>query len=156
MNSAVLYQFLYRGERLVLAVWVGGLLSIGYIAAPVLFSSLDSKQLAGQLAGQMFSVMNIVSFICGGLLLATAFILKQCIWFKERRVVVLVVMLSIVAIASFVLQPLMQELKAGGLIPGSEEAKAFGRMHGVSSVLYLTNSLLGIYLIMMARPVKVC
>jgi len=152
----VLYQFLCRGERLILAIWVGGLLSIGYIATPVLFSLLDSKQLAGQLAGQMFFVMNIIGFVCGGLLLALAGVLKQGVWYKERRVLVLVVMLSIVAVASFVLQPLMQDLKANGLIPGSEEAKAFGRMHGISSILYLINSLLGIFLVMMARPIKAC
>ncbi len=148
----MIVKLLQRTERLLQAVWLGGLLAIGYIAAPVLFSSLDSKQLAGQLAGQMFSIMNVVGFICGGLLLLIAFYFKQGAWLKERRVWLLFAMLFIIAISVFGLQPVMQGLKAGGLVPGSEEAREFGMLHGVSSVLYMINSVLGILLVSMARP----
>ncbi|MCH2219440.1 MAG: DUF4149 domain-containing protein [Dechloromonas sp.] len=34
-----------------IALWVGGLWAIGYIVAPVLFSSLGDRQLAGMVAG---------------------------------------------------------------------------------------------------------
>ena len=34
-----------------ITLWVGGLWAIGYIAAPVLFSSLGDRQLAGVVAG---------------------------------------------------------------------------------------------------------
>lgn len=147
-------KLLYKGERLILAIWLGSLVAIGYIAAPILFSSLDSRQLAGQVAGQMFSVMNVMGFICGGLLLAIAFRLKQGTWIGERRIQLLSVMVLIVVVASFVIQPMMQDLKSGGLVPGSEEAKTFGMMHGVSSVLYLINSVLGVWLVLLGRGSK--
>lgn len=147
-------KLLYKGERLILAIWLGSLVAIGYIAAPILFSSLDSRQLAGQVAGQMFSVMNVMGFICGGLLLAIAFRLKQGTWIGERRIQLLSVMVLIVVVASFVIQPMMQDLKLGGLVPGSEEAKTFGMMHGVSSVLYLINSVLGVWLVLLGRDSK--
>ncbi|MFC1747654.1 DUF4149 domain-containing protein [Pseudomonadota bacterium] len=147
-------QLLHRGERLILSIWVGGLLSIGYIAVPILFNVLDSRQMAGQVAGQMFFAMNVMGFVCGGLLLALASYLKQGVWIKECRVQILLVMVLNLIVAAFVLQPMMQELKAGGLVVGSQEAKAFGLMHGVSSVLYLINSVLGVWLVVLARAVK--
>ena len=44
--------------------------------------------------------------------------------------------------------PVMQELKAAGLVPGSDEAAQFGRLHGISSILYLITSLLGLYVVL--------
>ena len=39
-----------------ITLWVGGLLAIGYIAAPVLFASLGDRQLAGMIAGRLFAI----------------------------------------------------------------------------------------------------
>jgi hypothetical protein len=41
----------------------------------------------------------------------------------------------------------MAELKLSGLVAGSESALRFGRLHGISSVLYLLNSILGLLLV---------
>ena len=41
-------------------LWVGGLWAIGYLAAPVLFSALSDKMLAGMLAGRMFSLIEYI------------------------------------------------------------------------------------------------
>ena len=41
-----------------ITLWVGGLWAIGYIAAPVLFSSLGDRQLAGMVAGKLFSLIG--------------------------------------------------------------------------------------------------
>jgi hypothetical protein len=144
-------HILHKGEQLLQTLWVGGLLAIGYLAVPILFHSLDDRRLAGELAGQMFSAMNIVGFVCGGALLLSALMIANGGWLKTRRVQVLLVMLMLVAVGAFVLQPMMQELKATGLIAGSEAASQFGRLHGISSMLYLVNSLLGIYLVMQSR-----
>ena len=50
---------------LLLVMWVGSLLALGAIAAPVLFSALDDKQLAGMLAGKMFGVGAWVGISAG-------------------------------------------------------------------------------------------
>lgn len=141
----------YKGEQLLQTLWVGGLLAVGYLAVPILFHSLDDRRLAGELAGHMFSAMNIVGFVCGSALLLSALMTAKGGWLKARRVQVLLAMLMLVAVGAFVLQPMMQELKATGLIAGSKTASQFGRLHGISSMLYLVNSLLGIYLVMQTR-----
>jgi hypothetical protein len=61
------------------------------------------------------------------------------------RLWVLVMMLVIVIVGQFVLQPMMAELKAIGL--EGEAAKQFGRLHGVASILFLINSIAGITLV---------
>lgn len=147
MNS----NLLLKGERLLQTLWVGGLFAVGYLAVPILFHSLDDRRLAGEVAGQMFSAMNIVGFVCGGALLLSALIVAKGDWLKTRRVQILLAMLTLVIVAAFVLQPMMQDLKATGLLPGTDEASQFGRLHGISSMLYLVNSLLGLYLVVKSR-----
>ncbi len=142
-------QWLFKGEQLLQTVWIGGLLVVGYLAVPILFQTLDDRRLAGAVAGSMFSAMSIVGFICGGALLLSALVASGSRWLKTRRVQVLLIMLCLVAIGFFVLQPMMQTLKAVGYQPGSEAAAQFGRLHGISSLLYLATSLLGVYLVMM-------
>ena len=56
-------------------------------------------------------------------------------------------MLVLVAVGAFVIQPQMVALKATGIGPGTEQAAQFGRLHGISSVMYLINSLLGLALV---------
>lgn len=120
---------------------------IGYVVAPILFASLDDRRLAGELAGSMFTAINYIGLVCGGVLLALA-LSKATAWLKDLRVIAIVLMLVLIAVSAFMIQPMMQELKAVGLVPGSDEAAQFGRLHGVSSVLYLVNSLLGLFLIL--------
>jgi hypothetical protein len=44
---------------------------------------------------------------------------------------------------------MMTELKQAGLEKGSDNAIQFARLHGVSSILYLINSLLGLVLVVL-------
>ena len=134
-------------ERILLTLWVGGLWAIGYLAVPVLFHSLDDRRLAGEVAGQMFGVLSLVGLVCGTLLLVRAIYVAGKKWSSAWRVWSLVAMLVLVATSAFVLQPMMQELKATGLLEGSAAAKHFGQLHGASSVMYLITSLLGLALV---------
>ncbi len=136
-------NFLLAAERVLLTAWVGGLWSIGYIAAPSLFAALDDRKLAGQLAGEMFHVINWLGITCGILLLLI--VLKRCgrIW----QLWVLLLMLILVINNEFILQPIMAGLKAQGLIEGSEAKSRFGLMHGLSSLAYLLTSIMGVVLV---------
>lgn len=51
--------------NLLLVVWIGSLMALGAISAPVLFSALGDKQLAGMLAGKMFAVGAWVGISAG-------------------------------------------------------------------------------------------
>ena len=134
-------------ERSLLTLWIGGLWITGYVVAPSLFATLDDRQLAGQLAGQVFRLMSYIGLVVGTLLLLSMLVRAAGNWTREWRVWVLVSMLVLVAVGAFVIQPMMVELKAGGIVPGSEQAAAFGRMHGISSILFLVTSLLGLSLV---------
>lgn len=140
-------QFSIAFERILLTLWVGGLWITGYLVVPALFAALDNRMLAGELAGRIFTLMGGVGLACGGLLL-TSMVLRergQCV--TAWRTWVLLAMLSVVAIGLFVLQPQMQALKAQGIVAGSVQAVEFGRLHGVSSVLYMLNSIFGLVLV---------
>ena len=51
------------------------------------------------------------------------------------------------------LQPQMAALKAEGLVEGSGVAARFGVLHGIASLLYFANSVIGmVLLVMMGLP----
>ncbi len=138
------------GQRLLLTVWVGGLWTTGYLVAPTLFQVVDDRRLAGEIAGKIFSVMSYVGLACGALLLLVIIYQASRAWARTWQVWVLVTMLLLVSIGEFLLQPMIQALKAvtpDGFIEGSTSAARFGMLHGVSSLLFLVTSLLGLALV---------
>lgn len=136
-------KYLDAAERILLTAWIGGMWAIGYIAAPTLFTLLDDRKMAGQLAGQMFHIINWIGLICGILLLILIIKRYGRIW----QLWVLLAMVLVVANNEFVLQPMMADLKALGLQEGSEAKSRFGMLHGVSSILYLFTSIMGLILV---------
>ena len=145
---AISRNCLFAGiDRALLSLWVGGLWVSGYLVAPTLFSMLDDRQLAGQLAGQIFQSMNYIGLIAGGYLLVSTLVKNTNAFIRQWRFWVLTSMLILILIAAFVIQPMMQELKVQGIAEGTIQAREFGRLHGVSSILFLINSLLGLLLV---------
>jgi len=140
---------LERLENLTLAIWVGCMIGVGYIAAPVLFSTLDERQVAGMLAGKMFYIVTLLGLISGGLLLILRYHDVSISFFKQWRGWLLILMLSCVAASMFILQPMIADVKALGLVEGSDAAKKFGMLHGVSSLLYMASVVSGSILIFM-------
>jgi len=136
-------RFLSISDRILLTLWVGGLWSIGYMAVPTLFAELDDRQLAGNLAGQFFHVVNYLGLVCGTFLLFSTLVRLGRHWLLW----VLITMLLLVALSEFLLQPTMHELKLLGLVKGTEQHDQFKLYHGLSSAIYLVNALLGLTLI---------
>lgn len=139
----MIMNFSLVGDRILLTLWVGALWAIGYIAAPILFTVLDDRQLAGKLAGEMFHIVSYIGLVSGIFLLVSVLKRMGLQW----RAWVLIVMLVLVATGEFVLQPMMESLKLQGLIEGSEAKKQFGMLHGIASTLYMLESLLGLALV---------
>ncbi len=144
-------HWLFRVERVLLTFWIGGLWVCGYLVVPTLFSILDDRHTAGLLAGQIFKIMNYVGLGVGSLLLISLFLSsttqKRHVWHQYWREIMLAVMLILITIAAFWVQPMMQELKAQGISEGSIQATQFGQLHGISSIMFLLNSLLGLCLV---------
>lgn len=139
-------------ERLLLTLWAGCVWAVGYLAVPMLFSVLDDRQLAGELAGQMFRAVSFIGLACGSLLLLSSLRLSGAAAVKQWRTVLLLVMLVLVAAAMFIVQPLMADIKA---IPGwslqSELKSRFGLLHGVSSLMYMVVSVALLALVVAGR-----
>jgi len=141
-------RFFPRLERVLLTFWVGGLWAIGYIAVPSLFFTLDDRQLAGELAGQMLKSIQVIGLACGLLLLCGLFYEIGRQFIRQWRCWLLLAMLLLTVLAVFIIQPMMVDLKAHGpILKGTELAAEFGRLHGMASVLYLLNSIMGLALI---------
>jgi hypothetical protein len=154
MLSSLLNSVLMKKiDTLLTTLWVGSLWAIGYLAVPILFYSLDDRMLAGMLAGKMFTLVSYIGLGCGALLLTLTLTASPSVW-RARRRWLLVMMLGLVIAGEFVLQPMMAELKIGGLVVGSEQAASFARLHGIASILYMINSLAGAVLVASTRPVE--
>ena len=138
-------------ERVLLTLWIGGLWVTGYLVVPTLFAMLDDRHTAGLLAGQIFQTMNYVGLGIGTYLLISVLMSfseqKLNLMLREWRVWALATMLLLITVAAFVIQPMMQELKIQGIAEGSVQASQFGRLHGLSSILFLINSVLGLILV---------
>jgi hypothetical protein len=133
--------------NILLTLWVGGMWITGYLVTPTLFAVLDDRQLAGTLAGHMFTSMSYIGLVCGVLLLISHAYVAADTWYRSWSVWLIAIMLLIIVLGQFVLTPIMTELRTTGLQEGSEAAARFGMLHGVSSVMFLLNSIAGLVLV---------
>lgn len=142
----------HRLFALLAMLWVGSQLTIGYAVAPVLFASLD-RMSAGALAAQLFRIEGMIGLVCGVLLLvlANVFVRRGEVGYRRLRWL-LVGMLLCVVVGYYALQPFMNAMRmnamqAGVDIAHSAYASRFGMLHGISSLFYLVESLLGAWLV---------
>ena len=142
---------------LAIAAWVGGLLAIGFIAAPVLFTQLADRSVAGNLAGGMFTVMAWVGIGCGAYLILFVLFGKGWRAFQSGVFWIVLVMLALTVAGHFGVQPILTQLQAEALprrVMESALRDRFTTWHGVSSALYLVQSLLGIALVLLQERGK--
>lgn len=132
---------LNRAKLLVITAWVGSLWTVGYLVAPTLFRTLADTVLAGTIAGQLFFVEAWFSIICGLILIGIALYQRQ-----KFPSLVLGMMLCTI-LGYFVLHPYMVNLRAMGLTDPDVKWQ-FGVLHGISSGIYLMQSILGAMLVL--------
>jgi hypothetical protein len=133
-----------------ITAWVGSLWAIGYLAVPVLFHAQPDRHLAGMLAGEMFSAAGYLDLICGMYLLWFYASLSGRAVIRQRGFWLVVSMLLISLEINFGIQPIMAALKVQALpldVMKSSYADNFKLLHGVSSIAYLAESLLGAFLV---------
>ena len=141
---------------LLTTAWVGGLWAVGYLAVPVLFYAQPDKQLAGILAGQMFSLVAYLGMVSGTYLLIHRFSSSGRDALRQTLFWVAASMLLFTLVIHYGIQPVMTDLKAQASpldVMHSEFAGRFGMLHGISSILYLIQSLLGVFLVIKSRRV---
>jgi hypothetical protein len=126
---------------------------VGYLVAPAIFSTMTDRQAAGMVAGSIFRLEAYLSVIvCIGLMvLANLLVNRGLDQFRMIRWLLLAMLLCSLA-ATLILIPWMNALRDTALADGmpvmlSPSASLFGRLHGASSILFMVQSVLGIYLV---------
>jgi hypothetical protein len=149
-DRLALFQRLFL---LIAGVWVGSLFTVGYLVVPTIFANLQDRQVAGMIAAAIFQAEAYVSvLVCVALLLlANALIKRKVENYRNARWVILILLL-ISALTCFGFIPYMNALRQEALLLGipvmaSPSASLFGRLHGISSGLYLIQSLLGLWMV---------
>jgi hypothetical protein len=153
MRSSALWRLLPAARLLVTTLWAGSLWTVGYLVAPVLFSTLSDRVLAGSIAGSIFRIEAWLSVGCGLVLLVMVVFDDAS---RERRSLLrlIVVMLLCVVVGYFGLQPWMAALREAAGPSGVMEGAArtqFGILHGVASLIYLFQSVLALVLVLKVR-----
>lgn len=143
---------LARARLLVATAWAGSLWTVGYLAAPTLFGTLSDRVLAGTIAASLFHAEALLSIACAALLLLLLWLDKTGLRGTRRSTVLLaVVMLACTLVSHFGLQPEMAALRAaagpGGVMESAAKGR-FGMLHGISSSIYLFQSLLAAWLVL--------
>lgn len=133
-----------------LTFWIGGMWAVGYIVAPTLFHSLADRALAGMLAGKLFTWMAYVGIGSAIYLLLFRLARFGGSAFKQSIFWLVVTMLLITLAGEFWVQPILEGLKGQALPQNVMESvfrDRFAAWHGVASVLYLIQSVLGVLLV---------
>ena len=141
-------------QEVAITLWVGGLWVTGYMAAPVLFHALADKMLAGMLAGRMFTAIAYIGMACGVYLLIYRIARAGSSAFREGFFWAVFVMLLLTLAGHFGIQPIIERLKEAALprdVMQSVFRDRFRAWHGISSILYLIQSLLGLFLVASKR-----
>ncbi len=136
---------------LAISLWAGSLFAIGYLAAPVLFHELADHTLAGNLAGAMFTIVAYAGLACGGYLLLYLLFRRGWRAVKSEVFWIVLAMLALTVAGHFGIQPILVQLKADALprqVMESALRDRFTAWHGISSGLYLLQSLFGLWLVL--------
>lgn len=134
---------------MVVALWSGNLLTVGYMVAPTLFMTLHDRALAGTIAGSLFAVQFWCSLVLGALLLALLIPLPG----QQRKLPCLLTGLILICtlISHLGIQPEMAALRAqaGAILQGAQGVaqSRFAMLHGISASLYLVQSIAGLILL---------
>lgn len=134
---------------LLLTLWVGALWMTG-ITASVLFQTIPDRQLAGLVAGKLFTIVSYIGLVSGLWLLLQRLASDGFSAFKQGLFWVVLIMWILVLVGEFGIQPLLAQLKASALpndVMQSVFASRFKTWHGIASIAYLVECLLGVWLV---------
>ena len=144
---------LSRLNLIVVTLWVGALWTTG-LTAYVLFDTLQNKQLAGSLAGKLFTIVSYIGMASAFYLLVQRLIDYGTGALKQGFFWAVFVMLLLILAGHFGIQPILAQLKADAMpadVMHSIFAQRFGKWHGIASVAYLVECLLGFVLVLKVR-----
>jgi hypothetical protein len=146
----------------VLALWLGGLATLGALAAPAIFDDIQAQQggegqaLAGRVFGAVLGRFQLVALVLGGLLMGLLGI-RAALGPRPRRLAIrlwtIALMLALHLTSMLWVSPRIDEIRedVGGPIatlPDDDPRRAdFGLLHGASTGLMLMTLAAGLGLL---------
>ncbi len=137
-------------QSIAVTLWVGGMWTIGFVVAPLLFARVPERVLAGLIAGKLFTLVAYIGIACALVLLTIRLARFGAAALKQGTFWVVLLMLALVLVGQFGVQPVLESLKAQALpkeVMASILRDRFDTWHGVASGLYVIESLLGLVLV---------
>lgn len=134
-------------------LWVGSFIFVGFLVVPILFSSLGDRQVAGMVAANLFKTTAYVGVALSTILMfmSNYFVRHRINQYRKTRWILLV-MLACFITAAFILIPWMESLRDQALyfklsVRETSHAELFTHLHGISSAIFLIQSILGLILV---------
>jgi len=137
-------------HAIALTLWIGGLWTVGLLVAPTLFYSMSDRVVAGSIAGKLFTLVSYIGVGCAVYLLLFRLLRFGTSGLKHGRFWIVLLMLTLVLVSEFGVQPVLAAIKSQALpaeVMESVFRDRFATWHGVASVLYLIECVLGVLLV---------
>lgn len=141
-----------------LVVWVGGIIIIGSIVAPVIFMKVESREFAGEVVGDVLARFEKIVLVCIVCIFITS-VIKYVTWENPTpwilgRYITITLMTVTFLYSSFYISPKMRNLKKQFSfdIPEGKNPlrKEFGNLHGISVVCMFITGLMGLLTIFLS------
>lgn len=147
-------------EIIALTIWVGGMASLALIAAPVIFKTAPSRELAGKIVGLILGRFQYLAYGCGIALLLAAVLRWAGHWrglnaAELVRYIIALLMLSLTVYSGLFITRRLETLRdrmPDGIDRVSKDDPRrveFNKLHGLSMTLMSFNLLLGLAMAVM-------
>ena len=133
--------------------WIGGLWVVGFVAYE-LFKMIPEAQLAGNIAGQLFKMMAYVGMASSIYLLIQRVYQYGTNALKQGFFWLILLMLILILVSHLGINPLLEKFKLEAMpkdVMESIFADRFSTWHGISSIAYLLECVLGVFAILKIR-----
>lgn len=146
-------QWLDKLSLILITFWIGALWTTGAVAY-ALFQILQDGQLAGQLAGKFFTYVSYLGIFSAFYLLIHRLLGYGTLALKQSYFWAVFAMLLLVLAGHFGIQPILAQLKVDAFpsdVMQSVFANRFKTWHGIASIAYVMQCLLGFVVVLRAR-----
>ena len=145
--------YLHRLSIIISSLWVGGLWSM-LMVTTILFNKVPSSYIAGAIANDMFTFMNLFGIFSSSFLLIYGFRKEKLSFIRSLTFWLLVIMLSIILISYFGINPILENFRENSIskeIIESVFVNRYSTWHGIANTAFLIECFLGLFLILKIR-----
>jgi hypothetical protein len=122
-------RHLQFASALLVTTWAGSLWTVCLIAAPAAFATLPERRLAGLVVARLFHVETWLGVVAAAMLIGVLAARKHL---SKTMLSIISLTAALPLISQLVVVPLMNQARA------ANDMAQFGRLHGVSAVLFFT------------------